>query len=224
MSQFLIFKRYNTSKEAAETIALLEKHQIPTEYEEEIIQLDEIHSDLRHLVKIASSDLPRADALLKSQLSATPFDKEFDYHLFSFSRKELEEIIINKDEWSDYDYLLAQKLLEKQGITYTPVQLEQMDNSRIEALSQPKELQFLWLLLGYSSPLFVLVMFDVPPMCIFIFLGIFIGVFVVIKKKTLPNGKRVYAFTDKTRLHGKLMIAIGVVLIVGAGILLVNLL
>ncbi len=42
MSQFLIFKRYNTSKESAETIALLEKHRIPTEYEEEIIRMDKM--------------------------------------------------------------------------------------------------------------------------------------------------------------------------------------
>lgn len=226
MSQFLAFKRYHTAEQAAEIISLLEKHQIPVEYEEEVILMDKMYSgqnfDQRHLVKIASTDFPKADALLKSQISVSADDVEPDYYLLSFTTEELKEVVIKKDEWGDYDYLLALKLLEKRGISYTPEQLEQLGTTRIEALSQPQELPLIWLLIGYGSPLLIFTSLFLPFAWAFSFLGFFIGGFVMVTKKTLPDGKRVHAFTERTRKLGMWMIVSCVVLTVACWTVLVK--
>lgn len=46
----------------------------------------------------------------------------------------------------------------------------------------------------------------------YLFLGIFIGGFVCLTKKTLPDGSRRHAFSVKTRNQGKWMIISGIVL------------
>ncbi|MBO9731453.1 MAG: hypothetical protein J7623_22625 [Chitinophaga sp.] len=215
MEELLTFKRFHTAEQAAEIITLLHEHHIPAQYEEEVILLDKVYVgqnfDQRHLVKIAAADFSRADALLKSLISVDPEDVEPDYYLLSFTTEELKEVITKKDEWGDFDYALALKLLEKRGITYSPEQLEQTGNGRIQTLSQPQEIPVAGVLIGFLAPLIVFIPFPYSP--VFSFLGIFMGGFIWWTKKTLPDGSRVLAFAEKTRQKGKWMMISGVVLV-----------
>ncbi|CAL1519395.1 hypothetical protein [Chitinophaga sp. MM2321] len=216
MKQLLAFKRFHTAEQAAEIISLLQEHNIPVQYEEEVLLMDKIYVgqnfDQRHLVKIPAGYFSQADTLLKSRINVSLEDVEPDYYLLSFSTEELKEVIIKKDEWGDFDYALALKLLEKQGISYSPEQLQLLGDSRLETLSQPQDLSAIWLLIGYLSPL--LLFLPIPFSTIFSFIGIFIGAFVRLTKKTLPDGSRINAFSLKTRNQGKWMIISGIVLTV----------
>ncbi|MBC9934921.1 hypothetical protein [Chitinophaga qingshengii] len=213
MVQLLTFKRFHTAEQAAEIITLLQEHHIPVEYEEEVL-LDKIYAgqnfDQRHLVKIPAGYFSQADSLLKSQIRVSLDEVEPDYYLLAFSTEELKEVIDKKDEWGDYDYALALKLLEKQGISYSPEQLKQQGESRLDTLSQPQALPLWWLVVGYISPLFIFTMIPFTLVCSL--LGIFIGGFVYLTKKTLPDGSRVPAFTAKARTQGKWMMVIVFVL------------
>ncbi|RAJ77575.1 hypothetical protein CLV59_107342 [Chitinophaga dinghuensis] len=216
MEKLLTFKRFHTAGQAAEIITLLKAHQIPVDYEEEMV-LDKVYTgqnfDQRHLVKIPADYFSQADKLLKSEMKVSLDDVEPDYYLLSFSTEELKEIIHKKDEWGDYDYVLALQLLEKQGITYSAEQLDTLGNDRIETLSTPQDLPKLWQAVGFLSPLLLLLAF-IPFIHYFAFLGIFIGAFVRLTKKTLPDGSRIHAFSEKTREQGKWMLLTGPVLIV----------
>ncbi len=215
MEKLLTFKRFHTAEQATEIIALLQEHQIPVNYEEEVI-LNNVYTgqnfDQRHLVKIPAEYFSKADTLLKNQINLSLDEVEPDYYLLSFSTDELKEVINKKDEWGDYDYVLALKLLEKQGIHYSPEQLDGLGNSRIETLSKTQDLPKLWQIVGFLSPLLLLCPF-IPFIDYLSFLGIFIGAFVRLTKKTLPDGTRIYAFSEKTREQGKWMLLTGPVLI-----------
>lgn len=214
MKQLLTFKRFNTAEEAADIVSLLQQHNIPVQYEEEVILLDKMYAgqnfDQLHLVKIPADCFAQADALLRSRIKVSPEDVEPDYYLLYFSTEELKEVISKKDEWGDFDYALALKLLEKQGISYSREQLQQLGNSRLATLSQPQELPAIWLFIGYLSPFLIFAPIPLPGMTSFI--GIFIGGFVRLTKKTLPDGSRVAAFSPKARNQGKWMIISGIVL------------
>lgn len=216
MKQLLTFKRFHTAEQASEIISLLQEYNIPVQYEEEVLLIDKVYVgqnfDQRHLVKIPADCFSQADTLLKSQITVSPEDVEPDYYLLSFSTEELKEVIIKKDEWGDFDFALALKLLEKQGILYSPEQLQLLGNSRLKTLSQPQDLPAIWLLIGYLSPL--LLFAPIPFSIIFSFIGIFIGAFVLLTKKTLPDGARIVAFSAKTRNQGKWMIISGIMLTV----------
>jgi hypothetical protein len=225
MSQFLIFKRLHTAEQAAEIASLLQQHNIPVEQEEEIQLMDKIYIgqnfDQRFLIKIPADLFLKADALLKSQIEISTEDLDPDYYMLSFSKEELTEVIVKKDEWGDFDYALALKLLEKQGISYTPEQLNTLGNKRLDNLSKPQDLPGIWLFIGYLSP--VTIFAPVPYPIIYSLIGIVLGVFVWTAKKTLPNGERVAAFSEKTQWHGKWMIIFGFVLSVICWILLAEL-
>lgn len=225
MKQLLTFKRFHTAEQAAEIISLLQEHNIPTQYEEEVVLMDKIYVgqnfDQRHLVKIPADYFSQADTLLKSQISISPEDVEPDYYLLSFSTEELKEVIIKKDEWGDFDYALALKLLEKQGVVYSPEQLQHLGSSRLETLSKQQHLPVVWLVTGYLSPFLLLV--PIPFSFTYSFIGIFIGAFVCLTKKTLPDGSLTNAFSAKTRNQGKWMIISGIVLMVICWILLFEL-
>ncbi|QEH41224.1 hypothetical protein [Chitinophaga sp. XS-30] len=225
MKQLLTFKRFYTAEQAAEIISLLQQHNIPTQYEEEVLLMDKMYVgqnfDQRHLVKIPADYFSQADTLLKSQITVSPEDVEPDYYLLSFSIDELKEIIIKKDEWGDFDYALALKLLEKQGVSYSPEQLQHIGNGRLETLAQPQHLPAVWLITGYLSPLLLFV--PIPFSGTYSFIGIFIGGFVCLTKKTLPDGSRTHAFSVKTRNQGKWMIISGIVLMAVCWIVLFRL-
>ncbi|NLR59242.1 hypothetical protein HGH93_14090 [Chitinophaga polysaccharea] len=224
MKSLLTFKRFHAAEQAAEIISLLEAHHIPVQYEEEVLLTDSMYVgqnfDQRHLVKIPADYFDQADALLKSQINVSLEDVPSDYYLLSFSTEELEEVVIKKDEWGDYDYALAVKLLEKQGISYSPEQLALLRNTRLEILSQPQDLPGIWLFIGYLSPLIIFA--PVPATFVLSFLGIFIGAFVRLTKKTLPDGSRIAAFSIKTRNHGKWMIISGILLAIICWTLLIR--
>ncbi|MBV7531127.1 hypothetical protein [Chitinophaga sp. sic0106] len=212
MKKFVTFKRFHTVEQAAEIVTLLQEHNIPVEYEEEVVLMDHVYVgqnfDQRHLVKIPADYFTQADTLLKSMITVSPEEVEPDYYLLSFTTEELKEVIAQKDEWGDFDYALALKLLEKQGITYTPEQLHLLGNKRLETLIKPQELPGHLVLIGYLSPLLIFV--PLPYVTVFSCLGIFIGAFVRLTRKTLPDGARVYAFSDKTREQGTRMIVAGI--------------
>ncbi|MBV8253130.1 MAG: hypothetical protein JO154_11025 [Chitinophaga sp.] len=216
MKKMLTFKRYHTAEQAGEVMSLLHENNIPVEYEEEVVLTDKLYLgqnfDQRHLVKVPADYFSQADMVLKSQINIAAADVEPDYYLLSFTTEELKEVINKKDEWGDFDYVLALKLLEQQGISYSSEQLDTLENKRLATLSTPQELPLFWQVVGFLSPLLVLLaMF--PYAALFSFLGIFIGAFVRLTKKTLPDGTRMYAFSEKTRDQGKWMILSGAVLI-----------
>ncbi len=165
------------------------------------------------MVKIPADYFAKADELLKKQITISMEDVEPDYYLLSFTTEELRDVIIKKDEWGDYDYQLALALLEKQGITYTEPQMEELRSSRLETLAQPVDLPVIWQVIGFCSPFLALTIM-IPFAWIFSFLGIFIGAFVRMSKKTLPDGTRRYAFAPKTRNTGTWMILSSIVLLV----------
>lgn len=215
MKELLTYKRFPTAEQAAEIIALLQEHHIPAQYEEEVVLMDKVYVgqnfDQRHLVKIPADYFSSADTLMKNLITVSPEDVEPDYYLLSFSNEELTEVISKKDEWGDFDYALATKLLERQGISYSPEQLQLLGNGRLETLSRPQDLSAIWLLIGYLSPLLLLAAMPYSP--VFSFIGICMGVSVLLSKKTLPDGSRVATFSAKTRSHGKLIILCGIVMI-----------
>lgn len=215
MTQLLTYKRFHSAEQAAEIITLMQEHHIPTQYEEEVLLMDKVYVgqnfDQRHLVKIPADYFSKADTLLKSLINVSPEEVEPDYYLLSFSTEELKEVIIKKDEWGDFDYALATKLLEKQGISYSPEELQLLGTSRLEALSQPQDLSPVWLFIGYFSPLLLFAPLPYAP--VYAFIGLFIGGFVLLTKKTLPDGSRIAAFSTKTKNQGKLIIVSGIVLI-----------
>ncbi|RKS25268.1 hypothetical protein CLV94_0298 [Flavobacterium endophyticum] len=192
--QFITFQKFNLKEDAVELATFLRESQIEYRIEDTSSGLDgnfgnsELAKD--YLIKLKKEDFEKADILLLQISSNLVETIDRDHYLHEFTDEELKEIIVKKDEWSHLDFLLAQKILKERGQEIIPEEIEKHRKQRLEDLSKPEEHQGGWIIAGY---LFAFLGG---------FLGFFIGWFLKTHKKTLPNGDRVYNYTESDRKQG----------------------
>ncbi len=203
--EYSIFKKYPTLEQATELKELLEKEGIDAVLGDNIPPVDVTFSGstVQHEfeVRIKPSDFGKAEDLLEQQAENLIDQVDKDYYLFDFTDEELYEILLKSDEWNEFDYTLAQKILSQRGKSIDKALLNSLKKERLKQLAQPEESQRAWIILGY----------------VFAFLGgllgIVIGYFLWTAKKTLPNGAKVYSYSEKDRRQGKYIFIIAVIVL-----------
>jgi len=122
------------------------------------------------------------------------------HYLFEFTNEELYEILEKPDEWNYIDYKLAQKILKERGKDINENLLASLKEERVTELSKPERRYSFWIIVGYISSLLGGL------------LGLAIGWILWTMKKTLPNGERIYVYSESDRRHGKIMFMIGIII------------
>ncbi|MBD3582643.1 hypothetical protein [Flavobacterium selenitireducens] len=195
-SEFLTFERF-THKHAAQALAkFFEENGIDYVVTDESPNLDSSftgNSENEFRVKLKPEDFERAHKLLEDSVLGDLEDLPQDYYLYSFSDKELFDVVSAKDEWSAFDFMLARKILKDRGKSVSEQELSEMNKARIEALSQPDKPDGFLNFIGWISVILGGV------------LGLLIGWYLSSHRKTLPNGQSVFAFSATDRNKGKAM-------------------
>jgi hypothetical protein len=205
-NDFLTYQQFNDKSEADELLALLTENNIECFFEDATASFDPsfVNSELNneYRIKLKKEDFAKADSLLLSITAKQIEGIDQDYYLFEFSNEELRELISKSDEWSKFDYLLAQKILSDRGHKVEQDEIQLIYNQRMEELSKPEKSQINWIIAGY---IFVLMGG---------FLGLFIGWHLHSHKRTLPNGESVYAYSAEDRKSGIRMVTLGIVCLI----------
>lgn len=198
---FLTFKRFPTKALADALTEKLESNGIPFLLEDNSPSFDPSFSGSslqdQFAVKLRQSDFGLAEKIIEEENKKLVQEVDSSHYLYSFSEEELMDILLRPDEWSNLDYLIAQKLLKEKGKNIDPELLNALRRQRINDLSKPEESSPAWVLFGYLSAVLGGL------------IGIFIGLHLMTFKKTLPDGQRVYAFRTKDRNHGFYIVAAG---------------
>lgn len=161
-------------------------------------------------VQLSPDQFEAADKLLENY-AATLFDNlPEDYYLLSFTDEELQDVVLKHDEWSEFDYMLAIKLLAERGKTIDEARIKALREERITDLAKPEKVHVSWIVAGYILALL--------GGCF----GVIIGYVLYSAKKTLPNGAVVYTYTPADRANGKIILLLGIVVLV-AGITVLTL-
>jgi len=200
---WIVFRKLNTLIQAQELETLLNENNIKTILADNIAPVDITFSGSTLLneyeIKIDASNFEKAEAVLEKDAESLLEKMDQDYYLLSFTDEELYEVLIKSDEWSVFDYKLAQKILTNRGKTIDHEMLASLKKERLNILSKPEENQRPWIIAGY----------------LFSFLGggigIVIGYSLWTSKKTLPNGERIYSYNDADRKQGKTIFIIGLI-------------
>jgi len=127
-----------------------------------------------------------------------------DYYLLDYSNEELEDILYKKDEWNEFDYEVAKKILKNRGKNINDEDLILLNKKRTLVLKneyeKPKEVEH-FIIIGYVFSVLgcILSLF----WGILIFVSYAIAIAIIKLKKQLPNGERIYYFNQKDRKHGK---------------------
>lgn len=124
-----------------------------------------------------------------------------DYYLYQFTNAELFEVLIKRDEWSDLDVSLAEQLLKSRGQKVDKTEMTRKREEWLEGLRQPDPLPAFWLVGGYLVGI------------LGGFVGVLVGHAIVNSKKTLPDGTKIFRYSERDRGHGKLIRVSGVFLV-----------
>lgn len=205
---FITFRKFNVESQAIELGNLLDNHKIEYEFEDGSPTLDASFGNTElskeFIIKLKKADFVRADNILLEESVDDVDSIDKDYYLFGFSDLELTDVVVKKDEWNAFDFLLAQKLLKERGHEITDDEVEALRKQRLIDLSKPEQNQTGWIIAGYIFALLGGV------------LGMFIGWFLLTHKKTLPNGERVHNYSKANREQGRIIIALSIVVIIFA--------
>ena len=210
--EFITFSTFDDIALATNLGEQLDKHHIEYIIEEEAALFNGSSvfnrgTRQKIVVKIKPHDFEKANNLLAEDEAVDVDAIEKDYYLFDFTDEELVDLIHKADEWSAFDNVLARKILAERGKPISDEAISAIKAKRIEELKVVDKPQTFWIVFGYIVAFLGGV------------LGVFIGWHLWTFKKTLPDGERVYDYSESDRRHGKRIFYISVVVFAIAFIL-----
>lgn len=204
LEDYRIFKTYRNLADAEELREFFDKHQIPSDIIDDSKQavdsfyIGDIHQErIQFLIPQALFD--KANKLLEIEAENIIKDIPDDYYLYSFSNEELYAILLKPDEWGKFDQVLSKKILASRGQTINDTLLESLGKQRLADLHKPDEENRGWIIVAYILALLGGL------------LGILLGYIFWNSKKTLPNGEKIYRYSEKQQGHGKIIFIIGII-------------
>lgn len=200
MSEFVTYEKFATIGELKEFVELLQENNIPYELEDDVQLFDASFANISHhrdyRIQLLPQDFQRVDELRNKQADIELSEIDPEYYLFQFTDEELIDLISKQDEWSPFDFQLARKILKNRGKEISSEEIHELKEQRIEQLSQPEKDSKPWVIIGYVCAF------------LFPFFGIIMGIYMLSSKKTLPNGQKVYSFSQSTRNSGTIILLI----------------
>ncbi len=201
--EYAVFKKFSNIEQATELMALLKDHNVDHQLVDNSPAIDitfsgnTLQNEVQILIK--QSDFDMANELLEKQAENLIDQVDKNHYLFDFTNEELYEILMKPDEWSAFDYKLTQKILNDKGQPVDQDLIKTLRKQRIEDMAQPEQGQKPWIYLGYFFAIFGGL------------IGLFIGRYLWTYKKTLPDGRKVNAYSKSDQRHGHTIFIIGIV-------------
>ncbi len=203
--EFITYQKFNDVALANALAEQLEAHGVAYRVEEESLTFnpsfalnDQLSKE--YAIKIKSEDFEKVTKLLAEDETGNTENVDKNYYLFTFTDDELMEVITKADEWSAFDFVLARKILAEKGVMVKEEDVAKAKSERIEELKAPDVPQTGWIIIGY----------------LFAFLGgilgLFIGWHLSTYKKTLPDGERVYEYSEHDKRQGRIIFYISIVM------------
>lgn len=195
MEEFVTFKKFNDPALAEELVLLLKNSGIVYQVEEDALSFKPYFNsnddfDREYLVKIYPADFEKANNVINAYEAENVDQVPGDHYLFAFTDAELMEVVTKTDEWSNFDQLLAKKILAERGVNLSREQVTEARQSYIKTLKKTEHNTTPLIIAGYVMIL------------VFCIIGIFIGWMLHYSQKTLPNGERVFMYKPTDRKHG----------------------
>lgn len=195
----IVYQTFSSKELALELTNLLSENNIAFKTEVFNTTFDSAftnNSSKDYVVKIKPSDFERVDTLLLDSMKDEIENVNNDYYLFQFSDEELFDLIRKRDEWSQFDVLLTKKILQSRNIEFSLKEENKIKAERLIELTKPKVLSKSYYITGIIFSFFGGI------------IGLLIGLDILSSKKTLPNGNRVYVYSNEDRKKGKEIIYI----------------
>ncbi|MCB2377713.1 hypothetical protein LGH70_08980 [Hymenobacter sp. BT635] len=207
MADFVSYQQFPNPEVAAPLLELLRRHEVAFETEFDKPRFDASFANnatsTYFVVKLHPEDFETARALEEAQNQELTSQVAPDHYLFAFTDEELMDVLLRPDEWNSFDVTLARQILQDRGKTISPEAARLLRQQRNADLAQPEPSQKAWIAWGYLTAVLG---------GLFAF---FIGWHLHTHRKTLPDGRKVHAFTPGDRAHGLRIMVLGALMVLG---------
>jgi hypothetical protein len=125
-------------------LEILKKNDSPFQseaYRERMDSVSLINLPPQFVVKINSDNFERVFEILDYVTTKEIFEIDKSHYLFNFSDEELFDLLAKTDEWSAFDYQLAQKILDEREKQVDKEFLNSLKKARIDTLAKPENLE-----------------------------------------------------------------------------------
>ncbi len=230
MDELLAYQTFSLKSEATEVAEKLRKAGIVTEIAEKATGLGGVfvgsNYEDGYILRIAATDFPTANALLYAHTEIDVANIDPDHPLNAMSIDELKDIVAKPDEWGADNFNTAMALLKGRNITISGRTIAKMQEKRIAVLSEKKRLNPWIIFIGYSTALSPVIaniygrhdyhalsdiqgisgLSDIPASYFVWYFpgiaGLFLGLFILAAKTTLPDGRRIMTYDNATIKQG----------------------
>lgn len=167
------------------------------------------------IVKVRVKDFDRARRILEAGVRAETSDAdEASMEIFqNFSDEELLEVLRKQDEWNPENVVLAQKILASHGKAYSDADLKTFFDARVEFLRKPTAVKASSVALAFFGSALALALDIGNFLCLsnsdYLYALLVAGFCACLsfiaslnwtyRKKRLPNGEKVFAFSAVLR-------------------------
>lgn len=210
-AELITFQKFDNREDVELYTNILSENNIPFYVSDESYAPDVVNGGLMtrvedYRLKLLPANFDKANTLLESVFAAHIAAIEQDYFLYQFTNEELLDVLRKPDEWGHLNYALAKKILGDKGVNFTEKDISEYKAERIEELAKPETASNKWVWYGYIAAIGGLFAITAGV------LGIFTGLMLFNLKKTLPNGTRVYAYTEHNRKQGRIILIIAIII------------
>lgn len=180
--------------------------------------------DDNYILRIEGIDFERATAILEESAKMNFEDIDPAHPLFSLDKDELMDVVAKPDEWGPENYNIAMLILSQRGVNMTDNIVEDMQDARIEQLSERKTLTPTIFILGYSFAainILTIIAFEHPVIELHQWVsfmpaavGVVLGRLIIQSKTTLPNGQRIYTYNSAVLKNAVIMQWLSLIVVV----------
>lgn len=121
MDKFIEFKRFTDIESAVEITAILDDKEIAYELDDKSVGFSLVSSDINPyenqiILKIKETDFNKVDVLINDNAKKETINVDEDHYLYSFSDKDIIDIIANQDNWTRLEVNLALQIAKKRNL------------------------------------------------------------------------------------------------------------
>lgn len=201
--EFKTFMSFPNRSQVDAIVTVLNENSIPYKLQDTSKDFDVTFSNdsLKHtfLIMLLETDFEKANQFIEEKI---PFDDqiiESNHPFYTFTIEELTEVVKNYDEWFPSDVKLAKKLLSEKDVEVSNESIQQHQEKKLLQSQQPEKTSLITIAMGYTF-------------CALGGLaGIGIALYLLLGKRKLANGERVYLFSRNDRNHGLAMLVLGLI-------------
>jgi hypothetical protein len=205
------YRRFDSWQNAQQFSEILEKVGIVYKLEEYSKNENVLmfSSEKEFLVKVHQEDFELADKLVLQATEISEMDIDPNHYLFGFSDEELMEILVKPYEWGEIDRMLAPKLLKNRGYDLKKLDIESKKEKYVKPNTKNEKAPPALIIAGYC----------------FAFLGGWLGLAIawnlMYRKTTLPNGEKIFTYSENCQNHGARILLLALVMCVISLVILI---